>query len=206
MGTNTISDASLWEIFVGHHDALLGLFYSDVMISSNSLSAQSNVENDKSWEYLGSISPLQDVFSQNQNLYTNQDIDAKNYNLVYTDAWLVNELSSVSSKINSTVMEVIEVKDIKDIQLFADLFLEAYSLETDPYGKLKPTYKSCIINSFRSKATKVKFYYILHQGMPCATFALSFSSNFCYSYCIGVIPKYRGLGISHYIYSYLHNL
>jgi hypothetical protein len=199
---NTITDSFLWGIFIGHHYALLGLFYRDVMVSNSLLNVLSNVENDNNWEYLGYTSSCKDESITNQNIYTNQQIDSKNYNLVYTDVWLVNKPYSVHSKISSPSLEVLEVKDTRDIELFTDLFLEAYSLEADPYGRLNTSYKSCIIKSFISKNTKIKFYYILHQGTPCATFAISIISNYCYSYCLGVIPRYRGQGISNFIHQY----
>ncbi|TAL60467.1 MAG: hypothetical protein EPN84_09500 [Legionella sp.] len=202
MELNAIRDSFLWEIFVGHHYALLGLFYSEVKVESNSLSVGSNVENDTNWQYFGYTSPYHDELIKNQNIYTNQEIDFKNYNLVYTDVWLANELIAVNSKINAPGLEVLQVKDAQGMELFADVFLEAYSLQTDPYGNLNPSYKSCMIKSFLSKSSKVKFYYVLHQGTPCATFALSFIANYCYSYCLGVIPKYRGQGISHFIHQY----
>lgn len=188
------------EVIFLHHQALHKTFFDEINMSSQYIEVTSNVENDKTWDYVMPLSSVGFNFD-NQNIYTPDFINSNNHELIFQDSWMAAFVTPQEKPVSLSDLTIAEVKSDKEMNIFLDGFFQAYSGydEHDPYGALPETYRAALWSSFKNTQAKLNFFYFMQRGDLVAVSAIANIDNYSFLYCIGVTPQFRGKGFYKHI-------
>ena len=192
---NDLRDLSKEEVIFLHHQALHKTFFDELNMSSNDIEVTSNVENDKTWDYVMPLSSA-DFNFDNRNIYTPDFVNSNNHELIFQDSWMATLVMPQEKPVSSPDLTIAEVKNDKEMNLFLEGFFQAYSGydEHDPYGALPETYRAALWSSFKNPQAKLNFFYFMQRGALIAVSAIANIDNYSFLYCMGITPQFRGKG------------
>lgn len=197
--------------FYLHHLAILGTFVSSVHLEKNFLRIESNGIPSSGWSYCTPLTEngVNKIISDERkfkelyvpNFINNEILSAHlkaNYNLIFTDAWMCWNCSSVPLKKNS-YLHVKKVLTISDMEIFINVFMRAFGGTElqEPYGKLPPEFAVALYNSFTDFSTALTHFIAYDKDdNPIGCASVSLIKSCAFFYCLGVIPSYRCQGIA----------
>jgi GNAT superfamily N-acetyltransferase len=113
--------------------------------------------------------------------------------LRFQDSWLVRSIADCEEKA-LTDFRIVEVKDALDMQTFINGFSQAYfEIEKTQLDH----YCHALLNAYHDKQAKLVYFYILdNYHNLVGVSAIAMIEPYSFSYCIGVIPAFRGKKIS----------
>lgn len=179
---------------LNHHQALLGTFFSSLIIQAEYLTVTSNVSEVLDWEYTLPFNGA--VPSHQTNLYTNHHISTPHFVLKFKDAWLVRSLLSAKENPHSG-LQLVEVKNASDMQIFLEGFSQAFF----PFNHHQAmNYQDALFTSYQTGKSKLHFFYVLDDNQRLvAVSAIAMVKPYSFSYCIGVLSAFRGKKISRFL-------
>ncbi len=212
----------LSRCFWGHHLAILGTFSKSLDVSCDVISIKTNGIPDSNWNY---FSPLRNGNKNKQKDYIIKQIDSDrlasiylpsylqnglvinktgySFKVEYSDAWMQFDLNAHNAKNYKYIIK--EVSSVEEMKLYISIFSKSFSgsSEHEPYGNLPIEYQSALMSSFMLSRTMLKHYIAYDVEMnPCGCGSLVVLPPFAYFYCLGVLPKSRGMGIAAELINY----
>ena len=202
---NNLRDLNKEEVILLHHQALHKTFFDEIHISSNYIEVTSNIENDKTWDYVMPLSSANFNFD-NRNIYTPDFINSNNHELIFQDSWMATVVTPQEKAVSLPDLTVVEVKNDKEMNVFLEGFFQAYSGydEHDPYGALPETYRAALWSSFKNVQAKLNFFYFMQRGDLIAVSAIANNDNYSFLYCMGITPQFRRKGLYKQLLQHSH--
>lgn len=178
-----------------HHEVLLGTFFSKCQRNPHSIQVESNVNSEWAWEYYYPLEESPDFKNIKTAIYTPHTLSCKTYERLFTDSWMVIDIDhqqAIDSQLN-----LVKVAREEELIQFIKALYFAYSSfnEQDPYGTLGIGYKEALLSSFKTKQTKLDFFYLLINNTIAAVWAVGTLKPYSFGYCFGVTPPFRNTGI-----------
>jgi hypothetical protein len=177
------------QAILNHHEVLLGTFFLSLEKNPKYLHVTTNVKGVSEWEY---VIPFNENIPPKKNIYTRECLSMQNLKLTFKDAWLVR---SIVEEKELQEFQFVKVKSCSEMQIFIDGFREAYF--SNDKSELSIKYCDTLLNAYKNGQSKLTYFYVLNNdNQLVGVSAIAILKQYSFSYCIGVVPHYRGKKIS----------